>query len=110
VIRRRELFTLLGGAAVLTPSFVHAQEGRIYRLGVLNTLGRQEPPFAPFFDELRQLGFVEGGNLIVDARGFAANFPVLIYPGDPGGSEQDLHWPPRRSLSRLLAPPGKRPF
>jgi len=52
----------------------------MYRLGVLNTLGRQGPPFPPFFDELRQLGFVEGGNLIVDARGFAARteqFPAL---------------------------------
>jgi len=52
----------------------------MYRLGVLNTLGRQGPPFPPFFDELRQLGFVEGGNLIVDARGFAARteqFPTL---------------------------------
>jgi putative tryptophan/tyrosine transport system substrate-binding protein len=79
-VKRREFITLLGGAAAFTPSFVHAQEGRIYRLGVLNILGRQAPPFAPFFDELRQLGFTEGGNLIVDARGFAARteqFPSL---------------------------------
>ena len=72
MIGRREFTTLLGGAAAFAVSCADAQETRIYRLGVLNTLSRQGPPFAPFFDELRRLGFVEGGNLIVDARGFAA--------------------------------------
>jgi len=79
-MKRRQFITLLGGAATAVPLLVSAQERRIYRLGVLNTLGRQGPPFAPFFDELRQLGFVEGENLIVDARGFAARtkqFPAL---------------------------------
>jgi putative ABC transport system substrate-binding protein len=79
-VRRREFITLLGGAAVLTPFFAHSQETRTYRLGVLNAQGRQAPNFQPFFDELRQLGFIEGQNLIVDARGFGARaeqFPAL---------------------------------
>src|SRR5262249_31170699 len=79
-MRRREFIALLGSSTALAPFLVHAQEGRIYRLGVLNTLGRQGPQFASFFDELRQLAFIEGGNLIVDARGFAARteqFPAL---------------------------------
>jgi putative ABC transport system substrate-binding protein len=79
-MRRREFITLLGGAATFSPFLAYAQEGRTYRLGVLNTLGRQVPAFAALFDELRQLGLVEGGNLIVDARGFAARteqFPTL---------------------------------
>jgi len=78
---RRKFITLLaGGAAVFTPFFAYAQETRTYRLGVLNAQGRQAPNFRPFFDELRQLGFIEGQNLIVDARGFSARteqFPAL---------------------------------
>jgi putative ABC transport system substrate-binding protein len=56
------------------------QPGRIYRLGILHFQGRQAPQFPPFFDELRELGFVEGRNLIVDGRGYSARaeqFPAL---------------------------------
>ena len=48
------------------------QAGRTYRLGVLHNQGPQAPQFPPFYDELRRLGFVEGQNLIVDSRGYAA--------------------------------------
>jgi putative ABC transport system substrate-binding protein len=71
-MKRREFITLVGGAALLAPFFAHAQDTRTYRLGVLNAQGRHASSFAAFFDELRQLGFVEGQNLIVDGRGYAA--------------------------------------
>jgi putative ABC transport system substrate-binding protein len=75
-MRRREFITLLGGAAAVSlarPLVARGQEvGRIYRLGVLNAQGRQAPPFSALFDELQKFGFVEGKNLIVDSRGFAA--------------------------------------
>jgi ABC-type uncharacterized transport system substrate-binding protein len=72
-MNRREFITLLGGASLGAPLHALAQEaGRTYRLGVLNAQARQAPNFAAFFDELRQLGLVEGQNLIVDARGYAA--------------------------------------
>jgi ABC-type uncharacterized transport system substrate-binding protein len=72
-VKRREFITLLGGVAgLVTPFFARAQETRIYRLGVLNTQARHAPNFVAFFDELRQLGFIEGRNLIVDGRGYAA--------------------------------------
>jgi putative ABC transport system substrate-binding protein len=79
-MRRRAFITLLGGAATW-PLVARAQQPRpIYRLGVLHNLGRQSLQFPPFYDELRQLGFVEGQNLIVDSRGYAVRteeFPAV---------------------------------
>src|SRR5262245_8366759 len=78
---RRELLGLLGAAGLLPVLPGLAQEaGRTYRLGILHNQGRQAPQFPPFFDELRQHGFVENENLIVDGRGYAARteqFPAL---------------------------------
>jgi putative ABC transport system substrate-binding protein len=79
-MNRRAFITSLGSAVAVASSPIRAQEGRTYRLGVLNTLSRRERSFGVFFDELHQLGFVEGGNLIVDSRGYAARpeqFPAL---------------------------------
>src|SRR4051794_2839794 len=78
-MRRREFITLLGGAATW-PLVARAQAGRNYRLGMLHNQGPQAPQFPPFYDELRRLGFVEGQNLIVDARGYALRneqFPAV---------------------------------
>ena len=78
---RREFITLLGGAAAMGPLTVRAQQpGRRYRLGILHNQGPQSPMFPPFYDELRRLGFVEGQNLIVEARGYALRteqFPAI---------------------------------
>jgi putative ABC transport system substrate-binding protein len=72
--------TLVGGAAVW-PLAAQGQElGRTYRLAILNTVERLDPRFLALFDELQKLSFVEGQNLIVDSRGFAARtveFPSL---------------------------------
>jgi putative ABC transport system substrate-binding protein len=80
-MRRREFIALIGGAAVLAPLRSFAQSaGRVHRLGILHNQGRQAPQFPPFFDELRQLGFVEGQNLMVDGRGYSLRteqFPAL---------------------------------
>jgi putative tryptophan/tyrosine transport system substrate-binding protein len=72
-MRRRELITLLGGAAVsLTiPERLIAQEaGRTYRLGGLYPTPRASPQYVVLFDELQRLGFVEGQNLSVDGHGY----------------------------------------
>src|SRR3989442_1555302 len=71
-LNRRELITLLGGAAAW-PLAAQAQEpDRTYRLGFLLPSGRQTPPVLALFDELRLNGFVEGQNLSVIAGGFEA--------------------------------------
>jgi putative ABC transport system substrate-binding protein len=81
MMERRAFITLLGGAAAVWPLTVRAQQpGRRYRLGILHNQGPQSPMFPPFYDELRRLGFVEGQNLIVEARGYALRteqFPAI---------------------------------
>ena len=70
-MKRREFITLLGGSAAAWPFFARGQEpGRIYRIGVLLPSPRDAPHYGALFDELRRLGFIEGGNLIIDAAGF----------------------------------------
>jgi putative ABC transport system substrate-binding protein len=69
-VRRREFFTLLGGAAAW-PLAARAQEpGRTYRLGSVHASARDAPYHVAFFAELRRLGFIEGQNLAVDGRGY----------------------------------------
>jgi ABC transporter substrate binding protein len=43
---------------------------RIYRLGSLHTASREARHQVALLDELRQLGFVEGQNLMVDWKGY----------------------------------------
>ena len=47
-----------------------AKPGRVYRLAVVITAGRDELPTLAFFDELRVQGFVEGKNLEIIPDGF----------------------------------------
>ena len=63
---RRKFITALGAAAVLPPAARAQEAGRIYRLGLLIPATRAS--IAPFFDELRINGFVEGQNLVVTGR------------------------------------------
>jgi len=59
-LHRREVITLLGGAAGW-PLAARAQEpGRIYRLGFLLPHAREAPWIVAFFDELRLSGFSSG--------------------------------------------------
>ena len=62
-MNRRKFISALGGAAML-PLAARAQEaGHVYRLGILIPATRES--IAPFFDELRINGYVEGQNLEV---------------------------------------------
>jgi putative ABC transport system substrate-binding protein len=75
-MRRRDviaLFAAFGGAAVLRPLAAHAQQGgRMRRVGVLMFLGMDDPvgqaDKAIFQQALRELGWTEGRNLIIDYR------------------------------------------
>ena len=85
-MKRREFIGLVGGAAIALPLGARAQEpGRIYRLAVVISSGRDEPPTAAFLDELREQGFVEGKNLEFIPGGFrfdnqqtAAVVPAIV--------------------------------
>jgi len=76
-MRRREFISLLVSAAVSWPLTAHAQQqpGKMWRIGLI-TQG-----YAKFldglFEGLRELGYVEGQNIIVERRyaeGEAARF------------------------------------
>jgi putative tryptophan/tyrosine transport system substrate-binding protein len=70
-MRRRDFISLVGGTALAWPLGARAQEpGRVYRLAVVITAARDEPPTLAFFDELRAHGFVEGKNLEIIPDGF----------------------------------------
>ena len=66
-MRRRYLIALLCGGALLFSTLGRAQvPGRVYRLGFLSDVPRQDPSIVAAFDELRRSGFVEGQNLRVE--------------------------------------------
>jgi putative ABC transport system substrate-binding protein len=85
-MRRRDFITVLGGAALAWPSGAHAQQpGKIPRLCFLTfdpgTLQSRSPRFDPFFDGLRDLGYMDGQTISIDylsAEGLDERFPDLV--------------------------------
>ncbi len=75
-MRRREVITLLGGAAVAWP--LAARTEKMYRVGVLNA-GPDSitPQWQAFEQGLREEGFVEGRNLIFEHRFAEGNLERL---------------------------------
>src|SRR5262249_12363527 len=71
-MKRREFITFLGGAAVW-PLAAHAQQtGKLIRIGFVGPSLNNPQPIAlyrAFLGQLRDLGFTEQQNLIVDYRG-----------------------------------------
>jgi len=66
-MRRREVITLVGGAAVAWPLATHAQHTeQMRRIGVLLVGGPE--PMGPFREALRDLGFVDGRNIQIEVR------------------------------------------
>ena len=70
VVRRRNFITLLGGAAVW-PLVARAQRAqRVYRVGYLegSSEARTSSLFAAFRQELQDLGYIEGRDLVLYSR------------------------------------------
>jgi putative ABC transport system substrate-binding protein len=74
-LHRRAFISLLGGAAAAWPLAARAQEGRTYRIGVLNSNPRGGAAVTALFDELRRNGLVEGRNLIIEGSGIGIPYP-----------------------------------
>jgi ABC-type uncharacterized transport system substrate-binding protein len=82
-LRRRQFLTLLGGGAVALPLAARAQPmAKVWRVGMLETTAAtlNAANLDAFRQALRQLGYVEGQNLIVEYRsgdGHIDRFPQL---------------------------------
>jgi putative ABC transport system substrate-binding protein len=85
-MRRREFITILGGTAVAWPLGALAQQpNKIPRLCFLTfdpgTLHSRTARFDPFFDGLRELGYIDGQTISIDylsAEESDKRFPDLI--------------------------------
>jgi putative tryptophan/tyrosine transport system substrate-binding protein len=84
-MRRREFITLLGGAAVAWPLAARAQQPVKTRIGITTIQPRTSPIYAAFDQRLRELGYIEGQNLVVDflnpedqAEGIAGAIKELV--------------------------------
>jgi putative ABC transport system substrate-binding protein len=83
-MRRRDFITVLGGAAAGWPWLAHAQApGKVPRVGFLgnSTLALETNLITPFREGLRDLGYQEGRNIVLEfrwAEGKYERFPALI--------------------------------
>ena len=71
-MRRREFITLLGGAAAWPLAARAQQPGRLVRIGFLSGGAGPNPNVYGFQHGLRQLGYIEGQNLVLIYRWAAA--------------------------------------
>src|SRR6266567_1709162 len=78
-MKRREFIALLGGAAATWPLPAHTQQaGKMYRVGVLNPGPSVTTPQSEALEQaLREVGFVEGRNLMFERRFAEGNLERL---------------------------------
>jgi putative tryptophan/tyrosine transport system substrate-binding protein len=83
-VKRREFITLLGGAAVMASSPARAQSaGKVHRIGFLgnSTAVLEANLVGPFRKALRDLGYVEGRDVVIEyrwAEGDYERFQALV--------------------------------
>ena len=79
-MRRREFITLLGVAVTWPLGALAQQTGKVWRVGMLDTTSATSPNVEAFRRGLRELGYVESQNLIIEYRsgeGRIERFPEL---------------------------------
>ena len=86
-MRRRELVTLLGGAAAAWPLAARAQQGeRMRRIGVLMSTAASDPEgqarIAAFLEGLQRLGWINGRNMRTDTRWPSSTTEIRKYAAE----------------------------
>jgi putative tryptophan/tyrosine transport system substrate-binding protein len=81
-VKRRELITLLGGAAIAWPLAARAQQGeRVRQIGVLMAFAESDHGaqswVAAFREELGKLGWTEGRNIEINTRWATADVEAM---------------------------------
>jgi putative ABC transport system substrate-binding protein len=80
-MKRRDFIMLLGGAALWPLTARAQQSSKIARIGYLSTANpRSAPNFAAFEQRLRELGYMDGQNIVIeyrDAEGDVDRLPDL---------------------------------
>src|SRR5262245_62478432 len=81
-MKRRDFFTLVGGAAATWPLAARAQQGeRMRRIGVLMGYAESDREgqanFSAFQGGLQKLGWTEGRNIRIDARWASADADLV---------------------------------
>jgi hypothetical protein len=98
-MRRREVITLLGGAAAAWPIALQAQQPeRMRRVGVLMNLSENDPEaqglVAAFREGLAQLGWIDGRNVRIDYRWSGGDLDrIRRYAADWSRSRRRSSWP-----------------
>ena len=81
-MNRRAFLGTVGGG-LLTAPLATARPGKVYRIGYLSSASSSTPNgFEPFRQGLRELGYVEGRNITIEARwadGDTARLPRLAH-------------------------------
>jgi putative tryptophan/tyrosine transport system substrate-binding protein len=94
IIGRRELIAALG-SAVAFPSSARAQPHRNLHIGIVTIQSRATPIYAAFDQRLRELGYVEGQNLVTDYLN-----PETLPEGVPAAINELV----RRKVDIIVAP------
>jgi putative ABC transport system substrate-binding protein len=77
-MRRREFITLITGVAVAWPQAATSQQRKVYRVGVLFAgSGEGSVPDEAFRSGLRERGYIEGQNIVVEFRSAAGKLDAL---------------------------------
>jgi putative tryptophan/tyrosine transport system substrate-binding protein len=77
-MRRREFIAALGGAAAWPLVGRSEQLGKVWRVGLLSPAFREGAVFEAFRQQMKDLGYIEGKNLIIESRyaeGYSERLP-----------------------------------
>ena len=94
-MQRREFIALLGGAAAAWPLAARAQRPTSLHIGIVTIQSRTTPIYTAFDQRLRELGHIEGQNLVTDYLN-----PERHAEGVPGAINELV----RRKIDIIVAP------